>query len=604
MTQEQNSENSYILEGLLQEYHSIWLVDKNDLTFTLYRAGETTGAKKAFEIAFKLKTYDKILEAYVQNVVAERDRERVRKDADVKNILKQIKKKGIFTINYLRFNNEGQEVYQQMAFADSKTDKFIIAFKDINESLKNDIEGIAKEERLRQYQSDEETLELIHESLGSALWEIEFDEHCKISKVRWSNPFRKMLGFENEIDFPNIFESTTDLIYGESHDKFLNAFWDSVNDFSGKTIFDENFQLYTKNIGLKWFRGAGRISRRSDGTPKRFVGLFIDIQEEVENSLKIENQLKIVNALCRGYLNVFKINPKERSATIIKLDGYVTPGLHKDSTEKYPYDAFVQKYIREWVLPEDQDMMLHAMDLKVVQEKLNLDSEYDSSYRVKIDDEIHFYQFKYIRLESDDNSEIIAGFKNIDALVIAAKEKEELIALAETDLMTKLYNKVSGERKIIQALNEKKNGLFCIMDVDHFKFYNDAYGHSVGDKVIREVARSISDCFRGEDIKFRLGGDEFSIFAFEITDKTLAETILQRFFDRIDRIIIPELVENCISISLGASIITENSSRDFETIYKQTDECVYLSKKFQGNKMTFVDELLNNQNAKENNFYR
>ena len=142
------------------------------------------------------------------------------------------------------------------------------------------------------------------------------------------------------------------------------------------------------------------------------------------------------------------------------------------------------------------------------------------------------------------------------------------------------------------------------MDVDHFKFYNDAYGHSIGDKVIREVARSISDCFRGEDIKFRLGGDEFSIFAFEITDKTLAETILQRFFDRIDRIIIPELVENCISISLGASIITENSSRDFETIYKQTDECVYLSKKFQGNKMTFVDELLNNQNAKENNFYR
>ena len=64
MTQEQNSENSYILEGLLQEYHSIWLVDKNDLTFTLYRTGETTGAKKAFEIAFKLKTYDKILEAY------------------------------------------------------------------------------------------------------------------------------------------------------------------------------------------------------------------------------------------------------------------------------------------------------------------------------------------------------------------------------------------------------------------------------------------------------------------------------------------------------------------------------------------------------------
>lgn len=588
MEEIKESENSFIAEGLLQEYHSIWLIDKNDLSFSLYKAGETAGAKKAFELAYKLKTYDKILEAYVQYVVAERDRERVRKDADVKNILDQIKKKGIFTINYLRFNNEGNEVYQQMAFADTRTDKFVIAFKDINDSLKNDIEGIAKEERLRQYQADEETLELIHESLGSALWEIEFDERSKITKVHWSNPLRKMLGFENEEDFPDVFESITDLIYGESHDLVLKAFWDSVNDFSGKTIFDENFQMFTKNVGLKWLRCAGRLTRRQDGTPKRFVGLFIDIQDEIENSIQIKRQLKIVEALSRDYLNVFRINPMERSTSSIKLDGFVPKCIDGKPNDKHPYDAIVRKYIRERVLPEDHEMMNHAMDLKVVLEKLEEEPEYCGNYRVKTGDEIHFCQFKFLKLDSTEDSEIIVGFKNIDAIMTAAKEKEELLTLAETDLMTKLYNKVSGERKVSKALEEEKEGLFCILDIDHFKFYNDSYGHSTGDKVIREVARSISDCFRGEDIKFRLGGDEFSIFAFNVTEKALAETILQRFFERIDSIIIPELVDNKISISLGATIVKKDSSVDFETIYKKTDECVYQSKKFQGNKMTFA----------------
>lgn len=589
MEEIRESENIFIIEGLLQEYHSIWLIDKTDLSFSLFKAGEDIGAKKAFELAHKLKTYDKILDAYVEFVVAERDRERVRTDADVKNILEQIKKKGIFTINYLRYNNEGKEVYQQMAFADSKTNKFIIAFKDINDSLKNDIEGIAREERLRQYQSDEETMELVHESIGSAFWEIEFDKYGKITKVRWSKPLRKMLGFEDENDFPDILESATDLVYGESHDRVVKAYWDAINDYTGNTVFDETFKMYTKNVGLKWFRTTGRITRREDGSPKRFVGLFINIQEEIENSQRIQNQLKIVNALSRDYLNVFKLNPVERSATIIKLDGYVTTGLKKESEDKYPFDAFVRKYVRERVIPEDQDRIIHAMDLKVIQEKLEESTEYDSSYRILENGETHFYQFKFIKLDSSDNSEIIAGFKNIDAIVNAAKEKEELIALAETDQMTKLFNKVSGEEKTTNALKNGKNGLFCIMDIDHFKFYNDEYGHNIGDKVIREVARCVSDCFRGEDIKFRLGGDEFSIFAFGITEKTLAETILKRFFDRIDHIIIPELIDNRISISLGASIITENSQREFETVYRQTDECVYQSKKFQGNKMTFVE---------------
>ena len=189
-----------------------------------------------------------------------------------------------------------------------------------------------------------------------------------------------------------------------------------------------------------------------------------------------------------------------------------------------------------------------------------------------------------MKLNSDT---IIVGIMNIDKIVNDAKEKEKLIVLSETDRMTGLLNRVSGELKVEDNLKKGNGGLFILLDIDHFKNFNDTYGHGVGDKVIINVANCLKTAFREHDIVFRLGGDEFSAYAAEVHDKKIAEAIINRFIDNLKTIVIPEIGETAITASIGATIIKSGEPADFGDNYKLIDSGVYESKKVSGSYVTF-----------------
>ena len=151
------------------------------------------------------------------------------------------------------------------------------------------------------------------------------------------------------------------------------------------------------------------------------------MQKETKYEQKMREQYEIVTALSRDYLNVFLIDAQEDTAKILKMDGYVTTGLDKTKDIEYPYYAICLKYISERVHPDDAEMMRNTMKIENVLNALSEKDEYTSSYRTLIDGEVHYYQFKYMRLE--DGGHIIAAFQNIDAII--AKEKETQRTLSE-----------------------------------------------------------------------------------------------------------------------------------------------------------------------------
>ena len=218
-------------------------------------------------------------------------------------------------------------------------------------------------------------------------------------------------------------------------------------------------------------------------------------------------------------------------------------------------------------------------------QKLTESDEYSSSYRIEEKGDLHFYEFKYMKLNSET---IIVGIMNIDKIVNDAKEKEKLIVLSETDRMTGLLNRVSGETKVEESLKKGNGGLFILLDVDHFKSFNDTYGHDVGDKVIINVANCLKSAFREHDIVFRLGGDEYSAYAAEVHDKKVADAIIKRFIDNLKTIVIPELGDIAITASIGAIIIPQGEAADFGDNYKLIDKGVYKSKKVEGSHVTFM----------------
>ena len=185
---------------------------------------------------------------------------------------------------------------------------------------------------------------------------------------------------------------------------------------------------------------------------------------------------------------------------------------------------------------------------------------------------------------------VIAGFKNIDAIVASAREREVLKKLSETDIMTGIYNRGYGEKLARELVEGGAKGMLCILDIDKFKEVNDTYGHYAGDKAVIAVAECLKKAFGEKAVVFRLGGDEFSAVIEGYSSRESGKGIIDTLFREIEELDIPELVGSRFFTSVGVAFFgREGDSRDFEQLYKGADECVYLSKKTEGNKVNFFN---------------
>ncbi|MBC8211957.1 MAG: diguanylate cyclase [Gammaproteobacteria bacterium] len=124
----------------------------------------------------------------------------------------------------------------------------------------------------------------------------------------------------------------------------------------------------------------------------------------------------------------------------------------------------------------------------------------------------------------------------VAAVEIRAKRFRNLRTLMVRDSLTGLINHIALnhelERELARALREKTEMAFVMLDLDHFKNVNDQYGHQIGDKVLKTLARVLKQRLRKSDIIARYGGEEFGIIlpsspAFEAIK--LIEKIRQEF---------------------------------------------------------------------------
>ncbi len=177
---------------------------------------------------------------------------------------------------------------------------FLVFLAWIYQSKRNDRFLLAQEkadgDKIRsaysQIEKEQLAMKNIHEAMGSGLWSMEFNKDAEMISCSWSEVFRKMLGYEEEQVFPNRLESWSELLHEEDRDRVMQEYWDTVKDYTGKKTFDVEYRLLTKHAGWRWFHSAGRLSRREDGSPITFVGLFVDIDEEKQMRELLNQQTK------------------------------------------------------------------------------------------------------------------------------------------------------------------------------------------------------------------------------------------------------------------------------------------------------------------------
>lgn len=184
---------------------------------------------------------------------------------------------------------------------------------------------------------------------------------------------------------------------------------------------------------------------------------------------------------------------------------------------------------------------------------------------------------------TDENEKVIGGielFVDISSQAANELRVKELEKLALLDNLTQLANRNYIDREIQNKFEERKrlNVPFGVlfMDIDHFKKFNDTYGHDLGDDVLKFVANTFVANARPFDLYGRWGGEEFIGIIPNITAENL-ENLGNRMRNLIkDSYLIHNNEKLQVTISLGATIVGENDT--MESLLKRADDLLYQSK--------------------------
>lgn len=155
--------------------------------------------------------------------------------------------------------------------------------------------------------------------------------------------------------------------------------------------------------------------------------------------------------------------------------------------------------------------------------------------------------------------------------------------LANTDGLTGLYNRRAFQERLqqeVERANRYHRPLSLIMiDIDHFKTYNDTHGHLQGDDVLIEVAHVLKQLSRGSDIVARYGGEEFALILPE-TNRVSAAALGKRLRGHIERRKFPgeeQLPEQVLTISVGIASYTPPDSQ--KALLEAADVALYQAKR-------------------------
>ena len=94
----------------------------------------------------------------------------------------------------------------------------------------------------------------------------------------WSPEFRRLCGFSNPAEFPDVVQSWSDRLHPDDVQKTFDAFLAALNRTFGSDAYDTTYRLRTKDGNYRWFRATGGVVRDAAGKPRRACGSLVDIQ--------------------------------------------------------------------------------------------------------------------------------------------------------------------------------------------------------------------------------------------------------------------------------------------------------------------------------------
>lgn len=166
---------------------------------------------------------------------------------------------------------------------------------------------------------------------------------------------------------------------------------------------------------------------------------------------------------------------------------------------------------------------------------------------------------------------------------------------ALTDSLTGVANRKCFDQRIFAAVEESHSAgeplSLLFADIDHFKDFNDTYGHQLGDQVLRLVGRTLHNSLKGKDTAARYGGEEFAIILPDTTSggaTSVAENIRKSIATK--RLVKKGSDDDIGAVTISLGVTSYHPGEEITAFIERADQALYLAKKLGRNRVICEDK--------------
>lgn len=474
---------------------------------------------------------------------------------------------------YYRFKKDDEYIYEKLYISKLKNEDeysgvLVFASTDVDEEIKNHLK---EAEEKKQYYS-------VSYALGreySSIYYVDM-ESGKVTPYNLSQRIEGLFGdkfFRYDYE-----ESTSEYIRKavlDSDKEMMKKVLSKKFILSQLSSQDHFTWIYQNNEGCYCEMKCVRVSE--DGEPMAVVMGFAvkdaEIRIEMEEKAQTDFQLSLLDGLSRDYEMVWLLRSDKRMRLFRVSDNPEVQRVALQYYDSVNFDLGFASFIERYVVEDDKKRLKEFALYDNLIKNVPQEGMYSTIFRRIIPDGFVYIQLCFTRAVGPDGEEnIVCAVRDVDALIREENERKEKYknAIKERDLdgLTGIRNRFCYENylRALERMNFDSLSIIYI-DADFLHELNNTEGHDAGDELIRCVAKEASNVW-GIDNAFRIGGDEFVAFDYDMDRKKIMNRI-----DSFRR----KMGEHKYSVSVGFS--HTDTKVDLQELITAAEKMMYEEKK-------------------------
>ena len=514
------------------------------------------------------KSVCELIEMYVHP----EDRDLVKYIFTFENYSRLMRTRRNYTL-YYRFKKDDDYIYEKLYISKLKDEDeysgvLVFASTDVDEEIKNHLK---EAEEKKQYYS-------VSYALGreySSIYYVDM-ESGKVTPYNLSQRIEGLFGdkfFRYDYE-----ESTSEYIRKaviDSDKEMMKKVLSKKFILSQLSSQDHFTWIYQNNEGCYCEMKCVRVSE--DGEPMAVVMGFAvkdaEIRIEMEEKAQTDFQLSLLDGLSRDYEMVWLLRSDKRMRLFRVSDNPEVQRVALQYYDSVNFDLGFASFIERYVVEDDKKRLKEFALYDNLIKNVPQEGMYSTIFRRIVPDGFVYIQLCFTRAVGPDGEEnIVCAVRDVDALIREENERKEKYknAIKERDLdgLTGIRNRFCYENylRALERMNFDSLSIIYI-DADFLHELNNTEGHDAGDELIRGVAKEASNVW-GIDNAFRIGGDEFVAFDYDMDRKKIMNRI-----DSFRR----KMGEHKYSVSVGFS--HTDTKVDLQELITNAEKMMYEEKK-------------------------